>query len=97
MLHAKRCDEMLVVVLLTSLSECVPMCAHVLEPQDGDGKQLKPSNLSPLIDDTSVVHCVWGNAQWSRTQVRDQRTHRTLSVDKNPYASLYSFLAFALH
>lgn len=38
--------------------------------QDGEGKQLKPSNLETLYDDAAgVVHCVWGDAQWSRTQL----------------------------
>lgn len=35
----------------------------------GEGKQLKPANLEVVGDGTSVVHCVWGDAQWSRTQL----------------------------
>jgi hypothetical protein len=37
--------------------------------KDGEGKSLKPSNLEPLGAGHGVVHCVWGDAQWSRTQL----------------------------
>ena len=37
--------------------------------KDGDGKQLKPDNLAPISLTAGVVHCVWGDAQWSRTQL----------------------------
>ena len=36
--------------------------------KDGGGKQLRPQNLEPVGSD-GVVHCVWGDAQWSRTQL----------------------------
>lgn len=35
----------------------------------GEGKQLKPANLAPVGPSHGVVHCVWGDAQWSRTQL----------------------------
>jgi hypothetical protein len=35
----------------------------------GEGKQLKPANLTPIGHAHGVVHCVWGDAQWSRTQL----------------------------
>ena len=35
----------------------------------GEGKQLKPANLEPIGPTHGVVHCVWGDAQWSRTQL----------------------------
>ena len=35
----------------------------------GEGKQLKPHNLHALSHAGGVVHCVWGDAQWSRTQL----------------------------
>ena len=35
----------------------------------GEGKQLKPDNLEPIGPPGGVVHCVWGDAQWSRTQL----------------------------
>ena len=37
--------------------------------KDGDGKRLKPANLTPHGPAGGVVHCVWGDAQWSRTQL----------------------------
>ena len=37
--------------------------------KDGEGKSLKPSNLEPIGAGHGVVHCVWGDAQWSRTQL----------------------------
>ena len=36
---------------------------------DGEGKQLKPANLEAFGPAGGVVHCVWGDAQWSRTQL----------------------------
>ena len=36
------------------------------------GKQLKPANLEALGYPNGVVHCVWGDAQWSRTQLLDE-------------------------
>ena len=37
--------------------------------KDGGGKSLKPENLLPKSHAEGVVHCVWGDAQWSRTQL----------------------------
>lgn len=37
--------------------------------KNGDGKQLKPSNLTASGPQHGCVHCVWGDAQWSRTQL----------------------------
>lgn len=36
---------------------------------DGEGKSLKPANLEPTGPGHGVVHAVWGDAQWSRTQL----------------------------
>lgn len=37
--------------------------------RNGEGKQLKPSNLEGLDGATGRVMCFWGDARWSRTQL----------------------------